>query len=193
MHSLVPETYRQLCGADHCEQVKRGVAALFAEPHDIDVLLVYCATSLNWPELLPTIDFAAQYDVALRWDDLTPTITYPAGLQVPDTPEHRAQVQRAYAVAASKQLRFSAFAFADRYPRDAPTAARRIQRCRAPFDTAGIEPNGNVVPCCWNSTCMGNIREKPLRAILDGPGYADIRRCIMAGDPKYCTKCGCEL
>jgi MoaA/NifB/PqqE/SkfB family radical SAM enzyme len=63
--------------------------------------------------------------------------------------------------------------------------------CNAPWVSAVIEADGAVRPCYFHAP-VGNIREKPLRAILRGEMPA-FRANLDVSENVICKKCVCTL
>ena len=70
----------------------------------------------------------------------------------------------------------------------------RIGFCAAPWFTASIQWNGDVVPCCaWLSDRLGNIFEDSLENIWNGEGFQDLRGKLASKGRKghlFCAGCG---
>ena len=65
-------------------------------------------------------------------------------------------------------------------------------RCNAPWVSAVVEADGTVRPCFFHRA-LGNIREKPLLAILNSEQALNFReRLDIASDP-ICRRCVCSL
>ncbi|OGL43736.1 MAG: hypothetical protein A2161_01795 [Candidatus Schekmanbacteria bacterium RBG_13_48_7] len=62
--------------------------------------------------------------------------------------------------------------------------------CEAPFQTALIKYNGNVMPCCVSETSMGNILNDDFNRIWSGSEYTEFRRKIRTDSPpRECLDC----
>jgi sulfatase maturation enzyme AslB (radical SAM superfamily) len=63
--------------------------------------------------------------------------------------------------------------------------------CMAPFDIFEISLDGNVHCCCadWLPTPLGNIFKSSALEIWNSEIAQDIRRTILDGSYKYCTRC----
>jgi len=66
------------------------------------------------------------------------------------------------------------------------------QYCVAPWFRTVIQPNGDVLPCCYSPSdyVVGNVRENNVSAIWDGPSYQEFRRkCKPIAHPicRWCT------
>lgn len=82
----------------------------------------------------------------------------------------------------------------------APTRAhveppyRPANRCSVGFDSALITAQGLVVPCCFSTEVMGNVRERSFREIWYGKTYSDFRRRLIRGQfADYCSAVRCKL
>jgi len=66
--------------------------------------------------------------------------------------------------------------------------------CEIPFATAAITANGDVMACCMPGTVIGNLNEKSLPAIWNGPEFAAFRKRVNSPDPPApCRNCGVGL
>ena len=65
-------------------------------------------------------------------------------------------------------------------------------RCNAPWVSAVIEADGNVRPCFFHPS-LGNIREGPLHAILNGEKAVDFRARLDIPTNPVCRRCTCSL
>ncbi len=65
-------------------------------------------------------------------------------------------------------------------------------RCNAPWVSAVIEADGTVRPCFFHRP-LGNIREKPLLAILNGDYAIDFRQNLDIPNDPICQRCVCSL
>ena len=54
--------------------------------------------------------------------------------------------------------------------------------CSYPFESLFLETGGNVKPCCSLIGTMGNIKDKPLKEILEGGVAREIRESITKGE-----------
>ena len=54
--------------------------------------------------------------------------------------------------------------------------------CSYPFDSLFLETGGTVKPCCTLRDTMGNIKDKPLKEILEGGVAREIRESITKGE-----------
>jgi MoaA/NifB/PqqE/SkfB family radical SAM enzyme len=66
---------------------------------------------------------------------------------------------------------------------------KMIQGCDWVFSKMGIEPDGNVVPCCWSGAVLGNIKEQSFCEIWYGKKYKNLRKLVFKGDTTYCKNC----
>ena len=96
--------------------------------------------------------------------------------------------------------------FASRFVAESPEKLRRLPRyyaaqlglakfpplsCNAPWVSAVIEADGAVRPCYFHAS-IGNIREKPLRDILNRE-MRDFRATLDVSKNKVCEKCVCSI
>ena len=64
--------------------------------------------------------------------------------------------------------------------------------CSYPFESLFLETGGTVKPCCSLIGTMGNIKDKPLKEILEGGVAREIRESITKGE--WHPQCGsCKL
>jgi radical SAM protein with 4Fe4S-binding SPASM domain len=80
-----------------------------------------------------------------------------------------------------------------------PVDARRPwSGCTRPWRSTYVTANGNVLPCCfapftttdYDGVILGNLFERPMAEIWNGPEYAAFRRSHASDDPPECCR-GC--
>ena len=64
--------------------------------------------------------------------------------------------------------------------------------CNAPMMSTVITATGDVLPCFFLPR-LGNIRENPLKQILNGDEAVNIRKRVRAFEPERCKTCVCSL
>lgn len=64
--------------------------------------------------------------------------------------------------------------------------------CNAPWVSAVVEADGTVRPCFFHRS-LGNIRDRPLDQILNGPDAIAFRRALDVRRDPICRKCVCTL
>lgn len=193
VNSLIPETYRKLCGTDSCEKIQANIdMAMAIKRRRFTLSTSYVITAWNWNEIPRILDYSLSRALSVQLFDLVPAITYPPGLQVEDTTEHRRQLAEWKCDAETKGVNAIFFDFATRNvtPEDNTRLADRIKHCHYPYDILAVQSDGNVTPCCWCCISMGNVNKQSISEIWNGEAYTDLRRCLAAGDTKYCTNCG---
>nr|MDO8091594.1 radical SAM protein [Candidatus Sigynarchaeota archaeon] len=63
-------------------------------------------------------------------------------------------------------------------------------RCYWPWLYSDIDPNGDVLPCCFSHDVMGNIKKHSFRQIWDGEKYNELRKRFKKLDfPDFCEGC----
>ena len=82
--------------------------------------------------------------------------------------------------------------------KDNHTCSKRIV-CQKPWDEIHINPDGGVMPCCtmstavgWDNTNLGNLYEKTMEEIWNGPEARQLRKDLISEDFskwKICEKC----
>lgn len=71
---------------------------------------------------------------------------------------------------------------------------RPAARCSVGFDQAFITSMGDVLPCCFSSEVMGNVRQQPFREIWTNEQYSEFRRRLIQGKfARYCIESRCSL
>ena len=67
--------------------------------------------------------------------------------------------------------------------------------CPAPFTTAEVTANGNVIICCdaWLPVPVGNVLQNTLSEIWTGHKLNTLRGTILDGTYKYCNSSTCQL
>ncbi|HYF31116.1 MAG TPA: radical SAM protein [Chitinophagaceae bacterium] len=66
------------------------------------------------------------------------------------------------------------------------------KKCNAPWVSTVIEADGTVRPCFFHDA-IGNIREQPLDAILNGETALEFRKTLDMSANETCIKCVCYL
>lgn len=62
--------------------------------------------------------------------------------------------------------------------------------CYEPFQTAYINADGTITPCCWSSRVLGRLSEASPEAIWLGDAAAALRREVLANDlDPICKRC----
>ncbi len=73
-------------------------------------------------------------------------------------------------------------------------AFRPARFCSVGFDQTFILSNGNVMPCCFSTEVLGNVREMSFKDIWRGEKYQKFRiRLIRGKFARYCIECQCAL
>jgi len=63
-------------------------------------------------------------------------------------------------------------------------------RCYWPWLYADIDPNGDILPCCFSHDVMGNIKRHSFRQIWDGEKYNELRKLFKKKElPDFCEGC----
>ena len=65
-------------------------------------------------------------------------------------------------------------------------------RCNAPWVSAVVEADGTVRPCFFHEP-LGNVRDAPLRTVLDSPEAVAFRRDLDTATDPICRGCVCSL
>ena len=66
------------------------------------------------------------------------------------------------------------------------------KRCNAPWVSAVVEADGTVRPCFFLPP-LGNIHERTLESILNGPKAIEFRKTLDMDENETCKKCVCYL
>ena len=67
--------------------------------------------------------------------------------------------------------------------------AGETRDCTDPWKFLIVRANGDVCLCC-RSPAVGNVKERPLEAILEGDAARALRRELLAGElAPYCVEC----
>jgi MoaA/NifB/PqqE/SkfB family radical SAM enzyme len=66
------------------------------------------------------------------------------------------------------------------------------RRCNAPWVSAVIEPNGDVLPCFFHPP-YGNIYDEPFEQIINSSKAIRFRQALNIADDPTCAKCVCSL
>ena len=102
--------------------------------------------------------------------------------------ERAEDIATGYVVESAEKLRRIARHFRAHLGHLAPAAPR----CNAPWVSAVVEADGAVRPCFFHRA-LGNIREKPLLAILNGEQALDFRERLDIPSDPICRQCVCSL
>ena len=79
-------------------------------------------------------------------------------------------------------------------PPSKPDVYRPANRCSVGFDSSFITALGDVLPCCFSSEKMGNVKEQSYREIWRGKQYNSFRKRLINGRfPEYCSRFRCKL
>ena len=67
--------------------------------------------------------------------------------------------------------------------------------CPRPFEDFEVRSNGEVYTCCasWLPVPIGDYREQAPDAIWNSPAAREVRRSILDGDFRYCSRLLCPL
>lgn len=66
--------------------------------------------------------------------------------------------------------------------------------CSVGYDQSFITSDGNVLPCCYSTEVMGNVRENSFKEIWYGEKYHNFRNRLINGKfAKYCISNRCAL
>ena len=66
------------------------------------------------------------------------------------------------------------------------------KKCNAPWVSAVVESNGDVLPCFFHPP-YGNIHKSPFKQIINGPAAISFRRKLNVNKNSICEKCVCSL
>ncbi len=69
----------------------------------------------------------------------------------------------------------------------------RTRFCPRPFQVLETRTNGDASPCCssWMPATIGNIYRQSAEEIWDSPAAREIRRSVLEGDFRYCSRMFC--
>jgi radical SAM protein with 4Fe4S-binding SPASM domain len=71
-----------------------------------------------------------------------------------------------------------------------PKGAEQDIVCYEPFQTAYINADGTITPCCWSSRILGRMTEASPEEIWLGDAAASLRAEILANDlDPICKRC----
>lgn len=69
-------------------------------------------------------------------------------------------------------------------------SAHEIAPCRDPWTHILVDPRGNILPCCYAGTPIGNLNEKDFMSIWNSQEYADLRGSLLMNKPNArCVNC----
>jgi Fe-coproporphyrin III synthase len=202
--------YRQIRGVDGLAPVERGVRKLKSLAPQMAVRARSTLHRYNFRELPALIDKAR--DMGLdQISFLAADVTSEAFGRARGEASTRGLLlneaeAEEFAQVVEATIQSHAQDFATRFVAEAPEKLRRLPRyyaaqlglasftpvpCNAPWVSVVVEADGTVRPCYFHRA-VGNIRTKPLRAILDGEMRA-FRAGLDVSENTVCQKCVCTL
>jgi MoaA/NifB/PqqE/SkfB family radical SAM enzyme len=207
-----PDLYRRVRGVDGLQAVERGVRRLRELRPDLPVRARSTLHQRNFralPDLidkaramgLEQISFLAADSSSDAFGRKGPTLTpNPHGLLLDAT--EASEFERI----VDKALVSHARAFRERFVAEREDRLRDLARyyrahlrsepfpavrCDAPWASAVVEADGTVRPCFFQPP-IGNVRDKPLRGLLDDEMVRARRELDVAHNPT-CQRCVCSL
>lgn len=206
MDAAGPRTYRAIRGVDGFEKAMRRVADLCrllrergaARPR---VSLVFMAMRENVAELPAVIERAGE--IGVHAVVLQRLVHFEAGLAVEaqslmgaDLTALLARCRDVARRAGVELLGTGGFSPADSLR--PVNAARPWSGCTRPWRSTYVTANGNVLPCClapftttnYAGVILGNVFERSMGEIWNGPEYEAFRRSHASDDPPECCR-GC--
>jgi MoaA/NifB/PqqE/SkfB family radical SAM enzyme len=206
------ELYREVRGVDGLDAVERGVRRLKSLRPDVPVRARATLHRKNFRALSPLIDKAASMGLDqisfLTADVGTSTFGRSALSVAPRAHElllDATEVEE-FEHVIDKALVSHASAFRDGRVAERGERLRKLARyyrahhgrtpfprveCNAPWASAVVEPDGTVRPCFFQPA-VGNVREKPLKVILDDE-MVRFRRGLDVDCDATCQRCVCSL
>jgi MoaA/NifB/PqqE/SkfB family radical SAM enzyme len=203
------ELYARIRGVAALKTVERGVARLRQLAPRLPITARATVQRANHRELSRLIDHAK----TLRLDaisflaaDLSPTSFGRTEAPAPAVLALQREEVAALADGIERVIVDHRADFESGFIAESPEKLRRLPRyyaalagegefpavsCNAPWVSVVIEADGGVRPCFFHRT-IGNIRERPLPAIVRDDLSAFRRSLDVAGDP-VCQRCVCSL
>ncbi len=129
-------------------------------------------------------DAARQSQIALNHDELPLLEEEIAAL----IHEQAAEIQNGFIRESPEKLR----RIVDHFRAHLGEAEAVAPRCNAPWVSAVIESDGSVRPCFFHKR-LGNIRERPLLEVLNGPEAIQFRQDLDISTDPICRRCVCSL
>lgn len=195
-------TYRLISGADKFDQLRENLKTYTRLRRDagVEKQCVLAIFHVLQRENIPTMErlFAFAEEVGANYIYFEKCIPYGGDRWLEPSELKRAQellesCNRASAIPTNArivlpQLRAEETCIAENRP-FIPAG-----RCSVGFDEVFITAKGDVWPCCFSHTVMGNVREQTFRRIWYGKKYKDFRRRLINGrfEP-YCITNRCAL
>jgi len=180
------------------EMVVRGRATVQKENHERLRRTVLAAKQIGLNSIsFLAVDMTSQ--AFNRPDGWPPEVQQTVGLEAKEVDsleremealieEHAEDVATGYIVEGPEKLRHIVRHFRAHLGQLAPVAPR----CNAPWVSAVVEADGTVRPCFFHRA-LGNIRAKPLLAILNGTEALDFRQSLDVTSHAVCQRCVCSL
>jgi len=203
------DLYRQIRGVDGLEVIERGVLKLKACAPQLPVRARSTLHRHNYRELPHLIDKAKSLGLA-QISFLAADVTSEAFGRRSETSTRgllltESEVEE-FARIVEETLISHAQDFEARFVAESPEKLRRLPRyyaaqlgrgpfppvaCNAPWVSAVVEADGAVRPCYFHPA-VGNIRQKPLRQILQQEMRA-FRAGLDVSGNTTCSRCVCSL
>jgi MoaA/NifB/PqqE/SkfB family radical SAM enzyme len=203
------DLYRQIRGVDGLELIERGVRKLKACAPQLPVRARSTLHRHNFRELPHLIDKAKSLELA-QISFLAADVTSEAFGRRSETTTRgllltEDEVEE-FARVVEETLLSHAQDFEARFVAESPEKLRRLPRyyaaqlgrgpfppvaCNAPWVSAVVEADGTVRPCYFHPA-VGNIRQKPLRQILQQEMRA-FRSNLDVSNNATCARCVCSL
>jgi MoaA/NifB/PqqE/SkfB family radical SAM enzyme len=191
LNSLNFNVYKKLSGGKgNLYTVGENIINLLNSKPKFKIKFSFVITNLNFKEIFNFINFAYKYGKSqISFYDLVPNLKYPEGLKVEDTPKNRQFLKDAISHAKNLKLIIDSFDFDMNTEKKEVKLQDCLEACHPPFSSIFIGADGNVVPCCWNSTSMGNITQQSVDEIWLGEKYNELRTAIHTGNTEFCKNC----
>jgi radical SAM protein with 4Fe4S-binding SPASM domain len=72
-----------------------------------------------------------------------------------------------------------------------PAIRGQTRDCLDPWFQPFIQPNGDVLPCCWfYQAALGNLHKAPFSEVINSAEFQQLRRELLTGElRKVCIEC----
>jgi MoaA/NifB/PqqE/SkfB family radical SAM enzyme len=198
LNSIDHENYKLLSGGGNLDTVLNNLENVFKMTNIHYLQCSFVITNINFKEIKNIIDFGVKHNINISLIDLVPELKnfYDKNLILEDNQENRDYLNECNEYAMRKLgNKYHTFDFKNRtkenggMDNDEERLKETITGCDYIDRIVSIGYTGEVFPCCWSHTILGNVKENSLENILNGKIYTDLKENVKIGSKKYCSNC----